>query len=86
VTGKLANCADLMDFCGGSSAMGQSYLVRHKCPKTCGACAQPTTTTLGFSNLPKNAGEDSMNSGEDSGNCDRRRRWGFCSTRRRRNM
>lgn len=84
VTGKIASCQDLMDFCGGATGTGQSYLVRHKCPETCGACPQSTTTTLRFQFPTSN--EASFNSGEDSGNCDRRRRWGFCSSRRRRNM
>lgn len=83
ISGNLASCTDLMDFCGEGATNHNAYLVRSKCPRTCGAC-QDMTTTSHMTTLPREP--DSSNSGEMTADCDRRRRWGFCSTRRRRNF
>jgi hypothetical protein len=80
VAGALAPCGDLMDFCAGN---GEAYLIRHKCPKTCGACPEAITSTHSSYTTSQ---EMTFNSGQEPSDCDRRRRWGFCSTRRRRNL
>lgn len=77
VAGALAGCSDIAQFCENHP---DSNLIRHKCPLTCGVCGnddEATTTTPESSEI-KIPG--------DAGGCDRRRRWGFCSTRRRRNV
>lgn len=81
VSGQIAACTDLVDFCDNSQ---DSYLIRHKCPRTCGACPDQLTSTA-QSSYTSTTGE-SFNMGEEKSDCDRRRRWGFCSTRRRRNL
>lgn len=75
IDGQMAGCADMQQFCQNHP---DSYLIRHKCPLTCGVCgnAAPTTTPNPYEvKIPG-----------DTAGCDRRRRWGFCSTRRRRNV
>lgn len=74
--GTLAGCSDMAQFCSNHP---DSRLIKHKCPRTCGVCGNwdETTTTLKPS-------QDIMAGTE--GGCDRRRRWGFCTTRRRRNV
>lgn len=83
MSGMLSSCTDLMDFCQPGPNNPQANLVRHKCPRTCGACPELTSTT--HSSF-QTSNEMSFNSGEEPSDCDRRRRWGFCSTRRRRNL
>lgn len=80
VSGNLAACTDLIDFCSGHT---DAYLIRHKCPRTCGACPEVSTSTH---SSYQTSSEISFNSGQEPSDCDRRRRWGFCSTRRRRNL
>jgi len=82
VAGGLASCTDMIDFCSGYK---DAYLIRHKCPRTCGACPMLTTTTHSSFTTSAEITYDAMG-GEEPSTCDRRRRWGFCSTRRRRNM
>lgn len=82
IGGNLASCTDLMDFCSAGADNKNGYLVRSKCPRTCGTCASETTTSK--LDLPREP--ESSNSGDMTAACDRRRRWGFCSTRRRRNF
>jgi hypothetical protein len=87
ISGQLASCTDLQDFCTADATNKQAHLVRHKCPRTCGACPELTTTSHWLLTTPDPASQEaSFNSGQQSSDCDRRRRWGFCSTRRRRNM
>jgi hypothetical protein len=50
-----------------------SFLIRHKCPLTCGICEAPSTSP------PPATHEELFHQ------CSTRRRWGLCSTRRRRN-
>jgi hypothetical protein len=77
VSGALAGCSDMAQFCANHP---DSYLIRHKCPLTCGVCG----------NKPPDVKKDTDEATDvdmgDTGGCDRRRRWGFCSTRRRRNV
>jgi hypothetical protein len=80
VSGNVASCSDLMDFCNSGS---EAYLIRHKCPRTCGACPSMSTST--HSSYTTSA-EYTSNGESEKSDCDRRRRWGFCSTRRRRNL
>lgn len=80
VGGQLASCNDLVDFCSGHK---DAYLIRHKCPRTCGACSDITTSTH---SSYQTSSEVSYNSGNHKSDCSRRRRWGFCATRRRRNL
>lgn len=76
VAGSLAGCSDMAQFCQNHP---DSYLIRHKCPLTCGVCGNlGPTTEAPESNEVQIPG--------DTGGCSRRRRWGFCSTRRRRNI
>lgn len=82
VGGQLARCPDLLDFCGGG--LGNAYLIRHKCPKTCGMCPEQMTTST-HSSFTTSA-EVQYESDSEPSDCQRRRRWGFCSTRRRRNL
>jgi|Transcript_42348 hypothetical protein len=76
IMGKLSACSDMGMFCNNHP---DSYLVREKCPLTCGVCADEHGTT----NKPTT---DEVSIAGDPANCDRRRRFGFCSTRRRRNV
>jgi hypothetical protein len=76
VQGTLAKCEDLPDFCQGHT---DSYLIRHKCPRTCGICG-------GQELKPKKEEANEIYIPGDAGNCERRRRFGFCSSRRRRNV
>lgn len=83
VAGQLAACTELTDFCQGG--FSESYLVRHKCPRTCGACPEQMSST--HSSYTTSKEYTTENSGtSDQAECDRRRRWGFCTTRRRRNL
>jgi len=76
ISTQLAGCSDIAIFC---QSHPDSYLVRHKCPLTCGVCNNdPHTTTIPMSRDTGIPG--------DAGGCNRRRRWGFCSSRRRRNI
>lgn len=77
VSGSLAGCSDMAQFCNNHPS---SYLIRHKCPLTCGVCGNNPPTTA------KPSEADDLQIPGDVGGCDRRRRWGFCSTRRRRNV
>jgi hypothetical protein len=81
LAGHRATCGELIDFCDNSP---DSYVIRHKCPRTCGACPDQQVTTTQSSFTTSNA--VSYDAGNDNGNCGRRRRWGHCSTRRRRNL
>jgi len=75
VNGQLAGCLDMEEFCHHHP---DSYLIRHKCPKTCSICGNAPPTT-------KKPEEKEERNPNDAGHgCDRRRRWGFCSSRRRR--
>jgi len=76
IGGKAASCPDMEQFCYDHP---ESYLVRHKCRKTCGGCGLDDTTTTPWKT-------DEIHIPGDEGNCDRRRRFGFCSSRRRRNV
>lgn len=81
VAGRLGSCTDLIDFCDNTA---DSYVIRHKCPRTCGACPdQLHSTTRSSFTTSQEIAYDAAN---DDGSCDRRRRWGHCSTRRRRNL
>merc|ERR1719487_2128130 len=75
IGGQVAGCENLPSFCDGHT---DSYLVRHKCPKTCQLCQEDTSRMY----KPKETNEVQIPG--DTGGCDRRRRFGFCSTRRRR--
>jgi len=75
ISGSLAGCSDVLQFC---QSHPDSYLIRHKCPLTCGVCGNAPSTT----SLP----DESDKVTGDIGGCDRRRRFGFCSSRRRRNL
>jgi len=77
VSGNMAGCADIKLFCQNHP---DAYLVRHKCPETCGVCGKYSPPPP-----PAPATQEVALPG-DSGGCDRRRRYGFCSTRRRRNI
>lgn len=59
-----------------------SFLVQRKCPLTCGLCEMASGSTT----HPPVAPPDEMWVPGDEGNCQRRRRNGFCATRRRRNV
>jgi len=76
VSGALAGCNDMAQFCKNHP---DSYLIRHKCPLSCGVCGNSMTTTV-------KPVDDTIKIPGDVGGCSRRRRWGFCSTRRRRNV
>lgn len=72
VNGEALDCPSLKRFCVGHP---KSEYVVVKCPLTCSTCqGLPVTTTT---KPPRNS--DSREHG-----CSRRRRWGFCYTRRRR--
>eukprot|EP00927_Polykrikos_kofoidii_P065819 TRINITY_DN61538_c0_g1_i1.p1 TRINITY_DN61538_c0_g1~~TRINITY_DN61538_c0_g1_i1.p1 ORF type:complete len:1688 (-),score=228.72 TRINITY_DN61538_c0_g1_i1:60-5123(-) len=88
VRGKLANCTGLSIFCTGHP---RSKVVREKCPVTCGVCeasAETTATSTSFgtstSRAPWTLTEDAPEVQSQTWGCARRRRWGFCYTRRRR--
>jgi len=74
IAGNLAGCADMAQFCQNHP---DSYLIRHKCPSSCGVCSNTTPP-------PKAADAEATTT--DAPTCSRRRRWGFCQTRRRRNI
>lgn len=80
VRGKPAPCKALRQYCSGHE---DSFLVLKKCPLSCGTCApgNATTTTTTVTYTFSTAVMDSIDQGM---NCSRRRRWGFCATRRRR--
>jgi hypothetical protein len=71
--GVLAGCSDMDKLCANHP---DSFLIRHKCPMTCGVCG----------NVQKSTTVEVPGTNGDLGGCDRRRRWGFCSTRRRRQI
>jgi len=81
IHGALAGCTDMLQFCPDHP---KSNLIRHKCPMTCGVCGNELPTT------PAPAPVETQNlvtqTSGDLGGCERRRRWGFCSTRRRRHV
>lgn len=79
INGLLASCSDLVDFCENHP---DSYLIRHKCPVTCSACPEVTTSTF---RTFQTSQEATFDDGGDPSSCERRRRFGFCATRRRRN-
>jgi len=79
VAGQVASCSDLGAFCGGGYA--NSNLIKHKCPRTCGVCEDLTTSVM-----PPRKDYEEGSANEGQSDCDRRRRYGFCTTRRRRNM
>jgi len=76
VWGKAANCSVIAQFCTNHP---ESNLIRHKCKATCGVCGSVPPVAA-----PHDA-EDVQIPG-DTGGCERRRRWGFCSSRRRDNF
>jgi len=77
VRGKLAACSEMKNYCQGHP---DSFLIRHKCPLTCQVC---------YKNKGAPAAHGTVTTAPDMfktfGGCDRRRRWGFCAERRRRN-
>lgn len=77
ISGLAAGCTDVAPFC---KKHPDSYLIRHKCPLTCGIC--------GNAGSAAKTGEEAtdVEIPGDAGGCSSRRRWGFCSTRRRRNV
>lgn len=85
VAGKPGECSQLRSFCQGHP--DSEYVVR-KCPVSCGFCdragGSPTTTTAsGAATTTYTFSTSSEDSAKGMG-CSRRRRWGFCNTRRRR--
>jgi len=89
--GAKAYCQDLSNYCNHATLGNQ---VRRSCTKTCGLCdiikdgpqssavSSRTTTTLSTSTFTFST---SFADNPDAGmGCSRRRRWGFCQTRRRR--
>lgn len=76
IAGKEAECEDMESYCQNHP---DSYLVRRKCPKSCGECPADDDPKKGQST-------EEISIPGDEGGCNRRRRFGFCSTRRRRNM
>lgn len=94
ISGALAGCPDMAQFCQNHP---DSQLIRHKCPLTCGMCGSKKETTIDAESTDKASttpepddveypGDISDHITGDHVGCDRRRRWGFCSTRRRRNV
>jgi len=80
VAGSLARCSDLKIFCKGHP---DSPVVRYKCQHTCDLCKAPTTETTTVA-MALQQDEDEEPEADRNWGCVRRRRWGFCSTRRRR--
>jgi len=81
----LAGCTDLRDFCAGHV---DSVLIRRKCPLTCKLC-RGNETAFGYTPMEKymtTSKEVTYEYNADPGGCQRRRRYGFCTTRRRRNL
>jgi hypothetical protein len=76
IAGKDAPCWKMGKYCDGHM---DSFLIVRKCPLTCGLCEEHPT------HPPPKKTEEVYIPG-DSNNCNRRRRFGFCSTRRRRNI
>jgi len=74
----LAGCTDMVPYCKDHP---KNNLIRHKCPLTCGVCGNAPSTPP-----PPAMADENLISPGDIGGCDRRRRWGFCSTRRRRHV
>jgi hypothetical protein len=74
IGGEPAACMDMTKYCQNHV---ESYLVQRKCPLTCGVCG----TGLKEHEMATEFQDDG-----DNGGCNRRRRFGFCSTRRRRNI
>lgn len=77
-------CPDLVDFCSNHV---DSMYIQEKCPSTCGICnggkaVRPTPEP----NVYWAPGGEEVEQGiaPAPGSCDRRRRWGFCWSRRRR--
>lgn len=70
-------CLDLKAFCNGHP---DSEQVLRKCPNSCGLClGSMITTTRAYTfstSMPESLDNETS--------CSRRRRWGFCATRRRR--
>jgi len=77
----LAGCTDMMEFCNNHP---DSYLIRHKCPLTCGICGNHAATEAP-TEAPTEEDLEAQRIAA-AGGCERRRRFGFCSTRRRRNI
>lgn len=75
--GRPASCSQLISLCAGTSA--EAPIVRHKCQRTCGLC--PPSTSGEHTRRWGQVGQHG-HSAEMTG-CSRRRRWGFCVTRRR---
>lgn len=81
IAGSAASCSDLVDFCSNSD---ESYLIRHKCPRTCGACPEQIAAAARLESFRNSAGDSSeYHANVENSDCTRRRRWGFCSNRRR---
>lgn len=75
--GRPASCGQLLSLCTGTTA--EAPIVRHKCQRTCGLC--PPSTAGEHTRRWGQVGQHGR-SAEMTG-CSRRRRWGFCVTRRR---
>jgi len=74
IAGQAAACEEMESYCQDHM---DSYLVRRKCPKTCGVCGKGPP-------VEKKTETTEINIPGDEGGCYRRRRYGFCSSRRRR--
>jgi len=79
IAGAVAGCSDMSQFCQNHP---DSYLIRHKCPLTCRVCGNEDQSATA-SKTPEST---EVNIPGDAGGCSRRLRWGFCSSRRRRNV
>jgi len=77
IAGQLTACSDMAAFCENHP---DSLLIKHKCPLTCGVCGDNVPTA------PPHLNASDVQIPDDAGGCDRRRRFGFCSSRRRRNV
>mmetsp|Transcript_147153 Transcript_147153/g.256862 ORF Transcript_147153/g.256862 Transcript_147153/m.256862 type:complete len:283 (-) Transcript_147153:16-864(-) len=77
VNGEMSGCSDIKSFCWNHP---DSILIRRKCALTCGTCERYSPPP------PPVHGTDEVQLPGDEGGCDRRRRYGFCSSRRRRNI
>lgn len=85
IGGKSANCSELRGFCHEHE---DSKHVLQKCPATCGLCNHTgnwstTTTTASTATYTFSTPVPDSQFFQGVG-CSRRRRWGFCQTRRRR--
>lgn len=98
IQGVLQDCTQLFTYCSGNS---NSAMVVKKCPVTCGYCKgdpipPPPPPVVKWessfdldiiTNISASVYGFSGSSGPDTtGNCDRRRRFGFCYSRRRRDV